>query len=260
MITVNHLSYDINGSRLLRDVTVNFQMAQLNVILGPNGAGKSTLIKAVSGEIERIHGDVSIAEINLGDWNPQKLACRRAVVAQFNQIAFPFTVAEIVMMGLLPSSVYSKNLASENEVHAIMEDLEITHLSNRIYSTLSGGEQQRVSIARALVQVLSANNNNESCYLLLDEPTANLDLKHQHELLRLLKRKIQNSYCVVMILHDINLALQYADNVVLMKEGEVVETGSINDVISENTLNTIFSVQGILKNVEDGGKRFFILN
>ncbi len=260
MIYVDQLSYEINGSQLLHDVSVNFQLGQLNVILGPNGAGKSTLIKVISGELERVRGEVSIADVRLDEWSPQRLACRRAVVAQFNQIAFPFTVLEIVMMGLIPSSVYNKNLATENDVHVIMEELEILHLGDRIYSTLSGGEQQRVSIARALVQVLSATKNNESCCLLLDEPTASLDLRHQHELLRLLKQKIKNNYCILMILHDINLALQYADHIAMMKEGKVVKTGAVNNVITGETLNSIFSVRGVLKNVEDGGKRFFILN
>ena len=161
------------------------------------------------------------------------------------------------MMGLL-HSVNEKEPDKEIlQVERIMDELDVHDLQQRQYSTLSGGEQQRVAIARALVQVMHASNEGKSCYLLLDEPTASLDLKHQHALMELLKRKASENFCIVAILHDINLALQYADSVTMLKDGEVIVSGNPREIITSEIMENVFSIHGQMETLIDGSQRFF---
>ena len=260
MISAKNKHYQIGNKTLLDDISTSMETGKLTVILGPNGAGKSTLIKCLSGEYVTATGDVRIADLELTEWDSQQLATRRAVVTQFNHIDFPFTVAEIVMLGLLPSKLVCKIDQPERIAEEVMRELNVLVLADRKYSTLSGGEQQRVSIARALVQVAMKAANNESCYLLLDEPTASLDLKYQHELLKLLRNYVDRDFSVVMILHDINLALQYADQVILLKNGDIIDAGDVDDVITVENIEQVFSVQGVLHSTDDGSQRFHVMN
>lgn len=259
MLATDKITYQISDIDLLKNISVEMVAGQLSVILGPNGAGKSTLIKNLSGELKSTKGEVYLDSKNLKDWNNSLLASRRSVVTQFNSVNFPFNVSEIVMMGLLNTPGDSESADLLTRVEDMMKEMDIHHLQQRLYSTLSGGEQQRVSIARALVQVMKAANEGQACYLLLDEPTASLDLKHQHELMRLLKQKSMQKFCVVAILHDINLAIQYADLVILMKNGEVIATGCPNEIISSDIMKDVFSINGKLETLTDGSQRFYVM-
>lgn len=260
MIAADNISYSINDDELLGDISTFIQANQLTVVLGPNGAGKSTFIKALSGEISTDKGSVSISDIDVNEWNQQHLATRRAVVTQFNQIEFPFTVAEVIMLGMMPAMNLKKIKHPESLVEGAIRELNIMSLLDRQYATLSGGEQQRVAIARALVQVAVEAQANKNCYLLLDEPTASLDIQYQHELLRLLKRCSRSNFTIVMILHDLNLALQYADNVILLKRGQIVKSGSTDEVVNEDIIEEVFSIRGALQAANDGTRRFYVMN
>ena len=260
MITADHISYKVRGSALLDNVSALMQPDRLTVVLGPNGAGKSTFIKALSGEISVQSGVVSIADVDLKAWNQQRLATRRAVVTQFNQIEFPFTVAEVIMLGMMPIKKLKKIDHAEGIAEEVMRELDLLALLDRQYATLSGGEQQRVAIARALVQVAVEAKANQHCYLLLDEPTASLDIQYQHELLKILKRYLLSGFTIVMVLHDINLALQYADNVILLKHGCVVKSGNINQVLDEKIIEEVFSIKGEFHKTRAENQRFFMIN
>ncbi|MEM7304666.1 MAG: heme ABC transporter ATP-binding protein [Pseudomonadota bacterium] len=260
MLVAENISYQVSGISLLSDVSVNMQMGELSVILGPNGAGKSTLIKNLSGEYKCTEGEVFVDKIALNEWNNALLASRRSVVTQFNSVNFPFSVSEIVMMGLLHSANESDYDQQITQVEKIMDELDVLDLQQRQYSTLSGGEQQRVAIARALVQVMHAANEDQSCYLLLDEPTASLDLKHQHALMKLLRRKASENFCVVAILHDINLAIQYADSVTLLKDGKVIVSGDPREIITSEIMENVFSIRGQMETLVDGSHRFYVLD
>ncbi len=259
MIAVDRVSYQVNRLALLNNVTLAIPENNITVIMGPNGAGKSTLVKTLSGELEDIQGTIKLADKYLGEWSARELACRRAVVTQFNHIAFPFTVMEIIKMGLLPQAPGKHELEDYYQsIEDVMLELDILGLKDRMYSTLSGGEQQRVSIARALVQLLSISSQSLMSYLLLDEPTASLDLNHQHQLLKILKNKVKENYCVLMILHDINLALQYADNIVLMKDGTIFDNGPADEVLTELNIHQVFSIQGKIFKLDDQSHRFHV--
>jgi len=260
MMQVENISYSVSGNNLLDDVSAVMDSGKLTVILGPNGAGKSTLLKALSGEIKSNQGSVLIADIELNDWDQKYLATRRAVVSQFNQIEFPFTVAEVVMLGMWPAKNLQKVEQPELIAEDVMRELDVLSLMHRQYATLSGGEQQRVAIARALVQVAVQARSQNDCYLLLDEPTASLDMQYQHELLRILKCYASKKFTIVMVLHDLNLALQYADNVIFMKHGKVISAGPINKTLNEKVIGEIFSIKGVLEDTESGSKRFYVIN
>jgi iron complex transport system ATP-binding protein len=260
MIVAENISYQVSSVNLLADVTVDMKMGSLSVILGPNGAGKSTLIKNLSGQYKCTGGKVYVDKINIDEWNNALLASRRSVVTQFNSVSFPFSVSEIVMMGLLHSANGAESAKEIEQVEEIMEELDVLDLLQRQYSTLSGGEQQRVAIARALVQLMHAANQDKSCYLLLDEPTASLDLKHQHALMKLLRRKASNNFCVVAILHDINLAIQYADSVILLKDGKLIISGNPREIITSEIMEKVFSIHGQIETLADGSQRFYVTN
>ncbi|MEM7401335.1 MAG: heme ABC transporter ATP-binding protein [Pseudomonadota bacterium] len=257
MIETNNVSYQVGAAKLLTDVSVEISVGEVCAILGPNGAGKSTLIRALSGEMNPSQGSVSINKQEMKYWNQKELAMHRAVVTQFNQVGFPFTVAEIVSMGLLPYKLSNTKSNSTRIIEDVMQRLDVLHLAERLYGTLSGGEQQRVAVARALVQVAGADAE-KARYLLLDEPTASLDLKHQHDLLKMLKSLSKENYAIVIIVHDINLALQYADSGILLEQGCVKKSGPISEVLTCENINNVFGVNGELIELSSGGYSFHV--
>lgn len=226
------------GKCLLGGVDFELRRGQIHALLGPNGAGKSTLLKVLSGDISVDHGEVFIEAKPLGSQSKLELAKQRAVLPQLNTMAFPLSVEEVVAMGRYP---YADRLLEHNQlaVTQSMQQAGITHLSQRSYPSLSGGEQQRTQLARVLAQ--------DTDILLLDEPLSALDIAHQLQTMELLKQLAEEGKAIVIVLHDINLALRYTSHVTLLQEGKVFAQGNTAGVLGQKALREVFFVDASVK-------------
>ena len=220
------------GRSLLDGVSARLAPARLTAILGPNGAGKSTLLSLLAGARIPDRGEVLLDGRPLPAWHAPALALRRAVVPQEGTMAFEFTAREVAELGRYPH----RRRPAPDEYAVVGQALAATGvagLAPRIFNTLSGGEKARVHLARALAQVWTPLPCGSARWLLLDEPTAALDLAHQHGTLRLLRQWAHDQGCgVAVVLHDLNLALRYADDVLLLCQGRIAEAGAAHEVLT----------------------------
>ncbi len=203
-------------------------------VLGPNGSGKSTLMRALLRTVVRDSGEIHVGGRSIDDWSRRELSRTIGAVAQTEVISFPLSVRELVSMGRYPhlSPLRSEGPADREAVERALERCEAEELSAREVGTLSGGELQRVRIARALAQ--------EPRALILDEPTASLDIHHEMAILRLLRRSADDGMTVVLITHELNLAARFADRLLLLDRGRVAATGSPAEVLREEVLEEVY--------------------
>lgn len=236
------LHYAVRGVHIVADATLSLFPGRLVVIVGPNGAGKSTLLKLLSGELHASSGEVSCCGEPLRRIPAWLLARRRAVMAQATQLAFPFTVEEVVRIGLDTLGVDARGEAADEIIARALRRADISNLARRKYDTLSGGEQQRTHFARVLCQ-LAAGRRSESCQaLFLDEPAASLDIRHQLTLMDAAREIADSGVAVLAILHDLNLAAAYADQLVVMRAGKLVASGDPAKVLAGGLLSEVFGV------------------
>jgi iron complex transport system ATP-binding protein len=230
------------GERVLLDgVSLEVQAGQVHALLGPNGAGKTTLLKLLAGERRPHSGSIEINGRNLATLSPRELAVRRAVLPQVHALNFAFTGAQVVSLGRIPCARHAPAV-EDRIVREALELAGVPHLADRSYPTMSGGERARVQLARAMAQVWEEPADGGERFLLLDEPTASLDLAHQHDCLRAVRSLAQRGLGVLVILHDPNLALRYAAQVTLLREGRVLAGGSPTQVITAETLEQLYGV------------------
>jgi iron complex transport system ATP-binding protein len=242
VVEARHISYRVGRATLVNDAMVSVFPGELMVIVGPNGAGKSSLLKLLTGEIKPTSGSVHYGTSSISQLPAWQLACQRAVMAQAARLAFPFTVYEVVRLGVDGVG----RARSRDMLHQMVADAltraDVTHLAARSYQTLSGGEQQRVQFARVLGQLSAGRSIAEQQVLFLDEPIASLDLCHQFDLLDTARTQADSGVAVLAVLHDLNLAITYADRLVVMKEGRIVAEGAPADIMSAQLLADVFAV------------------
>ena len=261
-LEAHSLSYRIAGTQILNDVSVKLVPGQLTAILGPNGAGKSTLLAALCGQIKPSQGAVWLGGKLLGGYRQSDLARFRAVMSQDSSIAFDYVVQDIVELGRYPHRLCPSN--NENAiVQAALAATDIAHLAQRAFNTLSGGEKARTQLARVLAQIWESPRANQTQapqrWLMLDEPTAALDLSHQHSIMRTVKNWAdQRGIGVVVVLHDINLALRYADNALVLQNGRVIRCGAVNSVLSPALVSQVWSVDCTSLQGEDGNSHILV--
>ena len=256
MLRIDNISLMRNQRLLLQNISFEAKVGELVVILGSNGAGKSSLLKCISREWQPQQGIVSWNNKPLTQWGEKELARQRAVLTQHYQISLPFSSEEIVMMGRYP---YFKNSPAEIDRHTVMQCLRYTgieHLQKRNYLTLSGGEQQRVQIARILAQLWDGDSGQK--LMLLDEPVSALDIQYQHSVMQLAKKLSLRGYTVVAVLHDLNLALQYADKVLMMKKGRQVAFGDMR-VLNEHNIREVYEVDTEIIQHPDSKRRLVVV-
>jgi iron complex transport system ATP-binding protein len=217
---------------VLREVSVAVRAGELLALVGPNGAGKSTLLAALSGEIGLAAGQVTVDGRPLSAWRPVELARRRALLPQRNTVAFGFPVRDIVAMGRWPWSGTPQSTQDDEAVAAAMRATGVSDYATRSYQALSGGEQARVALARVLAQ--------RTGILLLDEPTAALDIRHQELVMGLAGGRAREGAAVVVVMHDLGLAAAYADRVVLLDDGRVVGDGPPAQVLTAAALTEVY--------------------
>jgi iron complex transport system ATP-binding protein len=227
-IVAKNLVVTRTNTTLLNDVSLEVTTGELVAVLGPNGAGKSTLLGALSGDFPLAGGSVAINENNIATMTPKTLARLRAVLPQQIAISFPFTVREIVAMGRGPWLDGN----DDERIESAMQRLEITALQKRTYQTLSVGEQARVSMARVLAQ--------DTPLLLLDEPTAVLDIGQQERFLAIARTLVDEGRGVVAVLHDLNVAMRFATRVVVLHEGRCVASGDPQSVLTPALLSNVY--------------------
>lgn len=239
MIKVRELTYKAGAKKLLDNLSFDAHKGELLAILGANGAGKSTLMKLLCREIKPAKGNIVINHKALENYRLEDLAKTRAVLSQHNTISISFQVTELVLMGRYPHFQQAPAPADFAIVKQVMEETGITHLASRDYNTLSGGEQQRVQLARVIAQVY---DSPDAC-LFLDEPTNGLDLQYQQQIMELARGLADRGYCVICILHDINFASRFADRIMMLKEGKKVAEGLPIEVINCENIQETFNIR-----------------
>jgi iron complex transport system ATP-binding protein len=250
VILANDIEVLRSGRSILARQSLGLRPGCLNVVLGPNGAGKSTLLKVLTGEWTPDHGTVSYEGIPLSELNPPEIARRRAVLGQGSTLSFDFSVFEVVMLGRIPHLSGWESEADREACNEALAAVEMQNFRNRAYPSLSGGEQQRVHLARVLAQLdgkadaAGVGASGGCAWLFLDEPTSALDLRHQHAVLELVQNLARDRHLgVLAILHDLNLALRYADHVVLLSEGRQVAAGSPAETLTTENIAEVYGVR-----------------
>jgi iron complex transport system ATP-binding protein len=259
MFAADHISLRYGARPVLSDVSLTLASGELVIILGPNGAGKSTLLKVLTGDLQPDHGSVSFDGRPLARIPIDELARERAVLSQSMGLNFPFTVFEIVRLGLEAG----RGSLSRAEVNRLLpralKAVGLDGFEGRLLQQLSGGEQQRVHLARVLCQAW-AGKPDGSAFLLLDEPVSNLDIRHQLQTLEAVRRHVAGGGGALMILHDINLAALYADRLVMMAEGRILREGAPQEVLDRSAIRDVYGVDMPVEIARDSGRPFALLS
>jgi iron complex transport system ATP-binding protein len=253
-IETDAVSVRAGGKTLLDAVTLAFAPGECVAIVGPNGAGKTTLLRLLCGERKPRSGTVRLQGRNLASYTPRVLAEHRAVLSQDVSVVFPFTVAEIVRMG----AGDRRGPRVEALVADALREVDLAALGERIITTLSGGEQQRAHFARVLVQLTCGEAVHGPGVLMLDEPTASLDLRHQLDLLAATRRCAARGVTVIAILHDLNLAALFADRIVVLSDGRVAGDGPPRETITDEMLSRVFKVGAAVGRAPPAGVPFVL--
>ncbi len=255
MLEASDITFRVGNKTLISEMSVSFAPGRLHLIIGPNGAGKSTLIKVLARLLRPQTGKVEYEGTDVQHASESDLAKRRAVLSQAVEVAFPLTVREVVMMGRYPHFGVSPGPVDEKIIDELMAFFDVTEFGERNYQTLSGGERQRVNFARVLAQLWRANSDSSpvtdsrpaqtSCrYLFLDEPLTFLDIRHQIEFMKKVRGFTDAPDVVTVgVVHDLNLAARFADQIVLLNHGRVVSTGTAAEVLTADRIRAVFGVE-----------------
>ncbi|WP_424627178.1 heme ABC transporter ATP-binding protein [Bradyrhizobium sp. SYSU BS000235] len=238
MIEADAVCMTIRHARLLNDVRAQFRGGESVAIVGPNGAGKSTLLRLLSGDLRCSAGNICLKGQNLSSFSSRELAKHRAMLSQHVNVSFPFTVEEIVAIGAgdRPRAI------ARPLIDAAIAELALEPFRHRELPTLSGGEQQRAHFARVLVQLACGEAEHGPGVLLLDEPTSSLDLRYQINLVEIAKRRAREGTAVIAVLHDLNLAVRFADRIVVIHKGSIAADGKPADTITNKMIADVFEV------------------
>jgi iron complex transport system ATP-binding protein len=244
IVTVQNISFSVGQKQILHDLSFEILPGEVTVVLGANGAGKSTLLRILSGEQLPSSGMVLMNDTLLHVLSLQQMARSRAVLSQQYTLNLPFACEEIVMMGRYPHFNNHPAAVDRNIVQQCMKQMQVEQFTGRLYQTLSGGEQQRVQMARVLAQLYeTAVNDASGKLLLLDEPTASLDVLHQQTTLSKARELAQQGCAVLIVLHDLNLAAQFADKIILLKSGRLVQQGLVKEVLQPACIAEAYNME-----------------
>lgn len=236
----------LGGRPILDGINLELFQGELVALVGPNGAGKSTLLGALCGDVELDSGSIELLSRDLSTWNVKDLARVRAVQMQETQVSFAFSAEDVVRMGRAPWAGGAGEDRDEAVVAQALDNTESTALAPRSFQTLSGGEKARVSFARALAQ--------ETRIIMLDEPTAAMDIRFQEQLLTRTRQRAAAGATAVVVLHDLSLAAAYADRIVLLKDGHVRAVGTPREVLRPDILQEVYRHPvAVIEHPESGG-------
>ena len=239
-IEVESISLSLSDKTILKDVSLEIRPGEILSIIGPNGAGKSTLLNVITGNLSNHNGEIFYDSKKLKNISIQERAYIRSVMSQFQNIAFDYSVIEIIQMGWLDHRFNMVNDDLENYQNHVIEECDVKTLINQKFNTLSGGEQRRVHFARTLLQLWQPPNANDQNYLLLDEPFSNLDMVHKLSMMRSIKKRAAAGTGILMILHDLNLAYSFSDRIIILKKGSIVKEGDVQEMLNEDLLSKAY--------------------
>jgi len=252
MLEISNVSLNIGRKILVDSISFSVQPGELVAICGPNGAGKSSLMRLLSGELKPSGGDVSWHGTALADWNLLALARQRALLQQRCEVSFDYTALEVILLGRHPHHRGATRPLDIQVAEAALQEVDASHLEGQIYTTLSGGEQARVQMARVLAQIWEASDIPR--LLLLDEPTAALDPRQQHRILSVARQWAQkDDVAVIAIVHDLNLAAQYADRIALLRDGRLQLIDSVENAVTPQAVKACFDLPCVMLPHPDGG-------
>lgn len=232
MLEVQNVSLSFGQRQVLSEVSLSLAPGEVLSLIGPNGAGKSTLLSVISGDLHPDSGSISLGGRPLGSFKAKELAQQRAVLLQKTEVAFSYPVHDVVMMGRTPWQGTPQADQDEALVAHAMEVTAVTHMSQRDVTTLSGGESGRVHLARVFAQ--------STPLILLDEPTAALDILHQEQTLLNARQAAADGAAVLVVLHDLDVAAAYSDRVILLERGQVVAQGTPAEVCTAQRLSEVY--------------------
>lgn len=231
-----NIQLSIGSAGILHGVCLTARAGQVTAIIGPNGSGKTTLLRALTGELTPGSGNITLNGTGISGMLPERLAAMRAVLPQSNTLSFPFTAAEIIRIGLTACPESNHGAL----IRAALARVGLPDHAARLYQELSGGEQQRVQLARALVQVWHPVGGDGPRWLFLDEPVSSLDIAHQLTIMRLAADYARRGGGVVAIMHDLNLTSMFADHILLMHGGRAMAEGSPAEVLTDDLLSAAY--------------------
>jgi iron complex transport system ATP-binding protein len=235
-LTVNNITFSYDSSLSLDEVSLELQESEILGIIGPNGSGKSTLLKCLNKILKPRDGTILLDGQEVKKMSRLEIAKHIGYVPQSSEKPQALTVFEVILMGRRPHIAWQSSQKDAQKTWQVLETLEIEHLALRNFNELSGGEQQKALIARSLVQ--------EAKILLLDEPTSNLDIKHQLEVMELSQELVEKQkLSVVIAIHDLNLASRYCHKIVMMKKGKIFATGNTTSVLTTENIQSVYGVE-----------------
>ena len=238
MLKANHINYKHKEFFILNEVEITLNYGEFLVIVGPNGAGKSSLLSILANEVKQGKQDILFKNKPISDWEVRELSMHKAKFSQHNSNEIPLQVKDVVMMGRYPYFDSQPRKEDFDAMDKHMKETDVYHLKDRDYNTLSGGEKQRVHLSRVMAQV---ENEIEKKLIFLDEPLNNLDVKHQYKALEIIKKFTQNENSAIVVLHDLNLAAQFADKILLMKSGKVCAYGTPEEVFTAENITEAYN-------------------
>ena len=241
-IKAKSIFWEVDNKRIIKDISLEINLGEVVSIIGPNGAGKSSFLNVLSGDIKPTSGSVSFDETNLKDISIQERSFMRSVMSQSQQIVYDFSVKEIIEMGWLDRGIASYSENFKEAVMKVASECSVHDLLEQKFNTLSGGEQRRVHFARTLIQLWRPSNSHDPRYMFLDEPTANLDILHEQNLMKLVRSKAMEGIGILLILHDLNLAAKYSDKLVIFKNGSLIKSGSPEEVLQSKVLTEVYGL------------------
>ena len=244
MLALKDISVTIGRKKIVEAVSFSLEKGKLLALVGPNGAGKSTLLKAISGDLT-FTGDIELHQQEITAFKKSELAQLKAVMAQKSSVNFDFLVKEITMMGRYPHFKNTPSKLDEEVVEQCHQQLELTDFSERMHTALSGGEQQRNHFCRSLAQLHSKCALPK--LLLLDEPLNNLDIKYQYKLMQHVKSFVEQGNSAIIVVHDVNIAAEFADEVAMLKNGKLIEKGSVEEVFTASNLSFCYEIPAIVQ-------------
>jgi len=238
MIKAHHISYRHKEFHILDGIDISVGYGEFLAIVGPNGAGKSSLLSVLANEVKQGKQNIVFKDKPITNWEVRELSQHKAKFSQHNSNDITLDVKDVVMMGRYPYFDAQPRKEDLEAMNNMMYETDVFHLKDREYNTLSGGEKQRVHLSRVMAQL---QNDIAHKLLFLDEPLNNLDVKHQYKALEIIKKFTQKANSAIVVLHDLNLAAQFADKILLMKSGKVAAHGTPQEVFTADTISKAYN-------------------
>jgi iron complex transport system ATP-binding protein len=236
MLDARHLTLSRDRRAILTDITLSARAGEVTALIGPNGAGKSTLLAALAGDLRPDHGTIRLNGDDIATLSPRALAARRAVLTQSTEVSFPFTLGELIRLGIEATPGPADPALTDR----LLAEVDLPGMADRPYHALSGGEAQRLHFARILAQARRATTAEGPVWLFLDEPVSSLDIAHQLMVMRRARRFAAEGGGVIAVLHDLNLAAMVADRVILLAQGHLLAAGTPTETLTDALLTQAY--------------------